>query len=397
MIDIAKVKPICAILRHIKIFSLWYHLCVAQPKKFPMEDFKIRFADYLSRTCIPSNAPKEEYDSQWREMNALVQPNIPQKLYRFRSCNLDNFISLEQETIPVCIAGKFHDKYDSLVYVNKEHIYQLMDNVFDSGVVDKMYGTKGDNGIILSIVESKYGKDLADVLKTINSDLPDEVRKQVRSKEYIHSFLEGIEPIIQDHITYMQRDRVTKIACFTEDILAKHMWDNYADGYSGFALEYDLQSFLNGGCETCPNIGTCDKAEKNYTHIFPVIYSDQRYDATENIVNIIFSHLLHKMGFPPMLLPIDQLLWYKSYLYKSRASYAQEAEWRMICHCPAMESSDVACISDRKSVKAIYYGPDIEDRYKSHLRKVAQLRGLDEYEVSVDLDNPNFELKLTKL
>ena len=374
---------------------MWYLFCVGASKIFPMEDFKTRFADYLSRTCIPSNAPKEESDSLWREMDGLVQPNIPQKLYRFRSCSLDNFISLEQETIPVCIASKFHDKYDSLVYVNKEHIYQLIDGVFDSGVVDKMYGTKEDEESVLSIIEEQYGKELADALKTINSELPEEVREQVRSKEYLHSFLKGIEPIIQDHITYMQRDRVTKIACFTEDVRAKHMWDNYADGYSGFALEYDMQSFLNGGCETCPNIGTCDKAEKNYSHIFPVIYGDKRYDATENIVNIIFSNLLHKMGFPQMLLPIDQLLWFKSYLYKSR-SYAQEAEWRMICHCPAMESSDYANISDRKSVKAIYYGPDIEERYKSHLRKVAQLRGLEEYDVSVDLDNPNFELKLTR-
>ena len=116
-----------------------------------MEDFKTRFADYLSRTCIPSNAPKEKSDSLWREMDCLVQHNIPQKLYRFRSCSLDNFISLEQETIPVCIAGMFHDKYDSLVYANKEHIYQLIDGVFDSGVVDKMYGTKEDEESVLSI------------------------------------------------------------------------------------------------------------------------------------------------------------------------------------------------------------------------------------------------------
>lgn len=362
-----------------------------------MEDFKARFADYLSRTIISSNATKEESDRIWSEMNAFVQPNIPQKLYRFRPCSLDSFISLEQETIPVCTASKFYDKYDSLVYVNKEHIYQLIDNVFDSGVVDMVYGTREDEGLILSMVEEQYGKELADALKAINFELPDEVRQQVKNKECLHAFLKGIEPMIQEHITYMQRDRVTKIACFTEDVNAKHMWDNYADGYSGFALEYDLKSFLNGGCETCPNMRTCDKAEKNYSHVFPVIYEDKRYDATENIVNIIFSNLLHKMGFPPMLLPIDQLLWYKSYLYKSRASYAQETEWRMICHCPAMESSDYANISDRKSVKAIYYGPDIEDRYKSHLRKVAQLRGLEEYDVSVDLDNPNFELKLTKL
>ena len=64
---------------------------------------------------------------------------------------------------------------------------------------------------------------------------------------------------------------------------------------------------------------------------------------------------------------------------------------------PRSSHSHTINISDRKSVKAIYYGPDIEKRYKSHLRKVAQLRGLEEYDVSVDLDNPNFELKLTKL
>ena len=362
-----------------------------------MEDFKTRFADYLSRTVISSNATKEERDRIWLEMNAFVQPNIPQKLYRFRPCSLDSFISLEQETIPVCIASKFRDKYDSLVYVDKQKIYQLFDNLFDSGVIDMIYGTNGEDGAILSMIEQNYGKDLAETLRTINSELPDDARETVKSKEYFHAFLKGIEPIIQEHITYMQRDRVTKIACFTEDIQAKHMWDNYGDGYSGFALEYNLKEFVSSGCGACAEIASCNKVEKNITHVYPVIYTDQRYDATENIVSIIFSHLLKNMGFPEMMLPIDTLFLHKSYLYKSRESYAQENEWRMICRCPAMESNDYACIPDRKSVKAIYYGPDIEERYKSHLRKVAQLRGLEEYDVSVDLDNPNFELKLTKL
>ena len=113
-----------------------------------MEDFKTQFADYLSHTFISSNAPKEERDRIWLEMNAFVQPNIPQKLYRFRPCSLDSFISLEQETIPVCTASKFRDKYDSLVYVNKERIYQLFDNLFDSGVIDMIYGTNGEAGEI---------------------------------------------------------------------------------------------------------------------------------------------------------------------------------------------------------------------------------------------------------
>lgn len=128
------IVPFSGTAKYLSLYVVSF--CVGASKIFPMEDFKIRFADYLSRTCIPSNAPKKESDSLWREMDGLVQPNIPQKLYRFRSCSLDNLISLEQETIPVCIASKFHDKYDSLVYVNKEHIYQLIDGVFDSGVVD---------------------------------------------------------------------------------------------------------------------------------------------------------------------------------------------------------------------------------------------------------------------
>ena len=366
-------------------------------KKFPMEDFKTRFADYLSRTCIPSNATKEEKDKIWLEMNSFVQPNIPQKLYRFRSCNLDNFISLEQETIPVCTANKFRDKYDSLVYVDRGEIYKLFDDIFDSGIIGLLYGKNGEDSGILSIVEEQYGKDVAESLKRINSELPEEDREKVKSKEFMHAILEGIDPIIQEHITYMQRDCVTKIACFTEDIRAKHMWDNYGDGYSGFALEYNMKEFVCSGCGACHEIASCNKMEKNFSHVYPVIYTNQRYDATVNIVSIIFSHLLKNFGFPEMMLPIDNLFMYKSYLYKSSESYSQENEWRLICRCPAMESSEYASIPDRKSVKAIYYGPDIEERYKSHLRKVAKLRGLEEYEVSVDLDNPSFELKLTKL
>ena len=362
-----------------------------------MEDFKTRFADYLSRTCIPSNATKEEKDKIWLEMNSFVQPNIPQKLYRFRSCNLDNFISLEQETIPVCTANKFRDKYDSLVYVDRGQIYKLFDDIFDSGIIGLLYGKNGEASEILSIVEEQYGKDAAESLKRINSELPEEDREKVKSKEFMHAILEGIDPIIQEHITYMQRDCVTKIACFTEDIRAKHMWDNYGDGYSGFALEYNLKEFVCSGCGACRDIASCNKMEKNFSHVYPVIYTNQRYDATMNIVSIIFSHLLKNFGFPEMMLPIDNLFMYKSYLYKSSESYSQENEWRLICRCPAMQSCEYASIPDRKSIKAIYYGPDIEERYKSHLRKVAQLRGLEEYDVSVDLDNPSFELKLTKL
>lgn len=375
----------------------WHIICPGAQKIFPMEDFRTQFADYLSRTQIPSNAPKVESDKLWLEVNDLVHPNIPKQLFRFRTCNLDNFISFEQSTISVCTASLFKDKYDSLVYVNREKIYKIFDNLIDSGTIDAIYGTTGEDGQILSMVEEQFGKELADTLKKINSELPEEDKKKIKSKEFYHALLDGIAPIIQEHITYMQRDRTTKIACFTEDIRAKRMWDTYADGYTGFALEYDLNGFVWSGCGACPDIASCNKIQKNFTNVYPVIYSTNRYDATENVINIIFSHLLTKIGAQEMLLPIDNLFFYKSYLYKSIEAYSQENEWRMICRCPGMANQDYACIPDRQSIKAIYYGPNIEARHKDHLRLIAQARGIDEYDVSVDIYNPSFELKITRL
>lgn len=39
---------------------------------------------------------------------------------------------------------------------------------------------------------------------------------------------------------FIRSDNTTQIACFTENIRSKFMWDMYADGYKGYALEYDF-------------------------------------------------------------------------------------------------------------------------------------------------------------
>ena len=44
-----------------------------------MEKFKKEFAEYLAKTFILSNAPKEVSYKLWIELNNLVLPNIPQK------------------------------------------------------------------------------------------------------------------------------------------------------------------------------------------------------------------------------------------------------------------------------------------------------------------------------
>ena len=90
----------------------------------------------------------------------------------------------------------------------------------------------------------------------------------------------------------MRRDRFTKIACFTEDVKSLYMWDQYADGYKGYALEYDFTNYLLQGCLACPKQQGCEQENKNYSNLFPVIYSEKRYDATNNVINIILREVM---------------------------------------------------------------------------------------------------------
>ena len=72
-------------------------------KKFPMEDFKKKFAESLATTTLSSHTPVEEAAKIWADLKGFVNSHIPKKLYRFRPCNADSFISLEQATISICV------------------------------------------------------------------------------------------------------------------------------------------------------------------------------------------------------------------------------------------------------------------------------------------------------
>lgn len=175
------------------------------------------------------------------------------------------------------------------------------------------------------------------------------------------------------------------------------MWDNYAAGYTGFALEYDFRSLAFRGCEVCHKVKECDEYSKSFTSIYPVIYSETRYNATDSIINLIINQILQSIISTKDLLPVDLLHWYKAHLYKGRNGYAQEKEWRMLSHCPSAMDSDFTEIADRQCIKAIYYGPKIKGQNKQRLHKIAKARGIKEYDVFLDNNNPRFELRIFEI
>ena len=87
---------------------------------------------------------------------------------------------------------------------------------------------------------------------------------------------------------------------------------------------------------------------------------------------------------------------YKPYLYKDRAEYSHEREWRMICY-DFENKDDFLLIPDLNCLKAIYYGPDISSENREKLHEIAKQKGILEYDIDFDIDSRAYVLKVNPL
>ena len=349
--------------------------------------FKKKFAKLMEATSWTSNLSQEEGMKVLRELHDFVQPYIPSKLFRFRKCGIDEIISFEQGTISMCVADKFSDKYDSNVFYDYKTLSDRFGNSFALTMLYIVQVTRNNPAAFPdSPIKSK-------MLELINSNANDNEIVNTLKTDY-DGFVEQMKSEIQKQEMWPRNSRYTKIGCFTEKIDSKFMWDHYADGYKGFTLEYDFRKWyaLN-------------------VNLYPVVYSPQMLDATEMIDRICITDYvdsiqpdgaykevfeLYKTQLHQQC-PIDFMYFIKMYLYKDKAEYSHEREWRMLKIDKDSINQDFISITDKGYLKAIYYGPHMEPRYKMHLRMIAKTKGLREYDVVLDRNSRKYSLKVVPL
>lgn len=123
--------------------------------------------------------------------------------------------------------------------------------------------------------------------------------------------------------------------CFCEDPYNETLWLKYAGNYSGFVLIYDLESpdtFMCGKEEACQN---CKSAwERPY--IYPVCYSNMRYNATKYAMGVWLIEGLPQNIDPKLHSSIcnyiqKSLMWEieRICLIKKKC-HEYDQEWRMI-------------------------------------------------------------------
>ena len=218
-----------------------------------------------------------------------------------------------------------------------------------------------DQQIVEKVVEEKYAECVSEIEGTLKER----------------------EPRFRDE------DRTARVACFTESIYSKFMWDAYAGGYSGFALEYNLRELFTKNLEQLQQV-----------YVFPVIYSDTKPDMTEVEANNFFLEYCaareEMKALRPVLqkIPFNLISPFMPFLYKDRQEYEHEREWRMLFFCPGL-SGDFVSVPDRQCITGVYYGPDTEDKDITLLHAIAKEKGIKEYKVSLDTESRRYDLRVT--
>lgn len=350
-----------------------------------MTDYRESFKSLLENTFISRKGGDEYIVRETLSFLEKVLSFMPDKLFRYRSINEYTIPSFKKGTISLCKANCFSDKYDSMVFIDAEKQAEEMKEALKDGIKKVLKDVKENNPLLRTekasqvcylLEQGMTEKDVVDkVVKEQYSDFIEEIKRDLRQREW----------------RFRDSERSARIACFTESIQSKYMWDTYADGYHGFALEYDLKEYLI----SCLN-------HDRPTYIFPVIYTDQRPDMTIDEANNSVFTKAQEEGWLHLLRPllpfldVNMLSPHKPYLYKDKEEYAHEKEWRMLYYSET-NFDDYVEIPDDGCLKSIYYGMDITEEDYERLHKIALDKGIKEYKVSIDRHTPKYSLVINEL
>lgn len=153
-----------------------------------------------------------------------------------------------------------------------------------------------------------------------------------------------------DNYLYNMRKEI-RVACFTENNTSPLMWAHYADSHKGFCLEYDLTKLPEG-----------------YRYgILPVVYSDERYDATESVI-------AHNKNL------VENPFYFKS------SHWEYEKEWRMVI--PESIITDKEFYADfHDGIAGIYLGLKSFEYHREKIDKIIErysLKGIPVHKIAIE-------------
>ena len=188
-------------------------------------------------------------------------------LYRFRSCNENNFNALKNSQIWCTAAERFADPRDSSLRIDVSRNIPQMKRVlsilgytgFAPNWLEKYIGKKYafdfdeiQKYIIKQYIEQDYkGEALVDLSSGFPNEICDEIVKSIKLCKALYEYVMTDDDAMRVMLRLLQdtaleeadkRRKLFYICCFTETYKNDAMWESFADGFQGFCCRYDMDA-----------------------------------------------------------------------------------------------------------------------------------------------------------
>lgn len=332
------------------------------------------FAQRLNSVVIPEGITDEERNRSVLPISEAIVQMMPNSLFRYRPCDendpeqlKNNIEAFREDNIYTSTADRFNDPYDTLVRYDIDAIKELVATFFspDTLIQIKNYFEQG-NIFSDSMKQSNPDVDFDNVKKELlGFDISSNNVRIEECKKQVLSTIDLYYPLLAE-----MNKRFVSIACFCEEIQSIAMWSHYAHSHQGFALEYNFRKTFEKGIANCG--------------LFPVIYDDERYDASFlmaiSFLRVMGSHVLNP----------DAMSHIKCSLHKAKL-WEYEKEWRLLDYTPR-NPFDTSPRVINYCPTAIYYGAKLPLHIKAQLHEIAQSKNYTEYEMYIDYSSPKYEM-----
>jgi len=344
-----------------------------------------QFAKLMQDTVI---APNDDYIAKTQPILDLIRENTPKSLFRFRDFNEFTIDAFWKDSIFHSAPKSFNDPHDCLVYVDKP----LLDNIIEKylmpqniEILIKQWQDRDqqpDN--FFSQYEGLIPKTI-ETLKNIPGVTAENYDKITETHpNSLHDIEEQFIKIMGnvEKIMYSHFRTDPKIACYSENIESTLMWAHYANQHKGFALEYDFTK-EQSKCLVCEN--PC--RDKAHTNLYPVIYSNKRYNATELAAFFFINQCLKELGVPEQINIPDRFTYTKANIYKGE-DWKYEKEWRTFLVCNGNPERNNITVKP----KAIYIGAETSPIHQDILVNYAKTKEIGIYKMEIDTYSDEYKL-----
>jgi hypothetical protein len=295
-------------------------------------------------------------DLQIQKAMMIKHAHLPRFINKYRACNQSALSNLETDSVWLSATTAYNDPFDSAIALSFAHLSESTFSMDTAPYADKLKASLTDAQIAEVKASPKPLEVLASIVLEKDGRIPaDEIEG---AKKLLQNAVEHVSrPILEVARKFIQARTV--LCSFSEVHDSIIMWGHYSDGHQGICIQYDINGLHP------------DKRQ----FLWPVIYSNELFDATKYIVAAIRNISAFNNLFPTV-----------AALYKS-PEWAYEKEWRFLFPGGVMRPGNY----DMPRPSRVFLGAKMSDSDKTNVLGICRGKDIECHQMGLAARTFKFE------